>query len=221
MLTPDRLHAVVSRLFSNDVDHHAPRKAFTIRPLELEANRVRLPIGIVDDEAVGGFLDCVERSEGRFIFGRTPFAITSPPTLLDLQTWDRLADEADSVSTVELEFLSPTFFRRGDSDHLLPSPSVVFGHLRSRWRDVFGVAPHCELDDRSISVQRIDVRSAPVTVRRKPRLGLVGTVRYDLRALTEPERAAIDAFARLAPFAGCGSATTFGCGATAYRSSNV
>ena len=131
---------------------------------------------------------------------------------------DQNADSASAVDRIDLRFLTPTFFRRGDQHHLRPAPSVVFGHLRRRWRDVYGVAPPCELDDRIIDVVRLEVRSATVTARRRRYQGVVGAVSYDLLALEPHERAALDACAQAAPFAGCDAATTFVCGATDYQS---
>lgn len=217
-LTPDRLHAVASSLFSFDVDHHAPRKSFTIRPVQSSSGKVRLTVGIVDDTSIDGFLDAVSAHGDQWRFGPEYFSLSGPATLLDFQSWDDLANAAEPAREIEFHFLSPTFFRRGNAVHLLPSASVAFGHLRRRWFDVFGNAPACELDDKLIHVTRADLHTRDVVIRRRPRVGITGRVTYDLANLSEHERAAMEAFARLAPFAGIGSSTAFGCGAADWSS---
>lgn len=214
VVTPDRIHAVISGVFTFDGEHHAPRKSFSIRPLEPRTGGIRITIGIVDDAAVEGFLEVMAARSRTWRFGDEQFESNGIPTLLTYEDWESISGAAEPSIGLEMHFLTPTFFRRGNVGHVLPSPSVVFGHLRRRWSEVYGRAPYCDLDDRAINVSHIDVQTRTMTLRRRPRAGLVGRVRYDLSGLSEPEQAAMQAFARLAPFVGVGSSTTFGCGAT-------
>ncbi|HEU0087525.1 MAG TPA: CRISPR-associated endoribonuclease Cas6 [Pseudonocardiaceae bacterium] len=117
-----------------------------------------------------------------------------------------------------LEFISPVTFRRGNRFLPWPSPSAVFGSLRSSWRS-FGapVVGDLELDlqfDPLVVTALCGAsRTERVTVHKQESVlvgGFVGTVRYTLDGAADPQ--VIDTLVRLAPFSGVGAYTTRGFG---------
>jgi CRISPR-associated endoribonuclease Cas6 len=211
---PDYLHAVASSVVDPPGAHHAQVKPFTVRPLEaLGGNRYRFAVGLLDDTETPNIVERLDALSPTVRFGSSFYERVGAATLVRSEPWASMVDEARPVERVGLAFRSPTFFRRGSVSHVMPVASVVFGHLRRRWREHAGVAPECVLEDREIQVTRIDLRTVSFTLRSRPAVGVIGEVEYDVSDLEDAERAAIDAFARLAAYAGCGAATTYGCGA--------
>jgi len=211
---PEYLHAVASSFVDGPGGHHAARKAFTVRPLEtLGSGRYRFAIGLLDDVRTPEIIARTDDAGPTIRFGSSIYERVGSTTLVSSAPWSAMAATAQPIDRVRFAFLSPTFFRRGDVSHVLPAPSVVFGHLRRRWRDHVGLAPECVVDDREIHTTTIDLQTVSFTLRSRPAVGVIGEVEYDVGDLDEVERAAIDAFARLAPYAGCGASTTYGCGA--------
>lgn len=213
-LTPERLHAIMCTLVDTDESHRSSMKAFSVRPPEPRiGDIVSIRLGLLDDDLINLLGERLQARRGRVAIGPAEGAVTNS-RLHTMMSWEELADRAEPIDRVDLRFLSPTFFRRGNTAHLLPQPSIVFGSWRARWREIHGRVPECKFDDASMHVRRLDVRTQIAELRGEQRAGIVGDVSIDISALPSAERAAIDAFASLAPFAGCGAYTTSTFGAT-------
>lgn len=209
--SPEQLHAVACTLLDEDHDHRSSFKAFSVQGSRATDGGWQLELGLVDDSLLRRLEQRLHQHRGAIRFGRDALSVRHVSVQCQ-DDWDALADAADSRASIGLRFITPTHFRRGSKSNLLPLPSAVFGHWRQRWSQVAGVAPHCPFDDRGIHVTRLEVRTEHASYRGRPTHGIVGRVTYDLRDLPPEHRAALDALAQLAPYAGCGSRTTAGFG---------
>jgi CRISPR-associated endoribonuclease Cas6 len=191
------VHRTLSRWL--DTDHHAQRK-----PWSWVADGSDLRIGLLDDQLTDRLL--------------TGAAATSAPLeQLAAVKWSELRD-GPAGDDWSVAFLSPVTFRRGNRFLPWPSPSAVFGSLRTTWRH-FG-APEVgdlELDLKldPLVVTAIDgaSRTERVIMHRQDSVlvgGFLGTVRYALDGAADPQTVA--ALVRLAPFSGIGAYTTRGFG---------
>lgn len=211
--SPEQLHAVACTLLDRDDQHRSSFKPFTLCASHAMTGGWAIELGLLDDGLASRLDQRLHEQRGIIRFGRDELPVRQA-TITQQSTWDELADRADSHRHITLRFVTPTFFRRGANVNLLPVASAVFGHWRQRWTHLTGAAPHCPFDDRQIHVINLDVTTQRITYRRQHLTGLVGTVTYDLGDLPPEQRAAMDALAKLAPYAGCGSRTTAGFGVT-------
>lgn len=211
---PEQLHATACSLFElADSDaHRAETKGFSVRYGRLRGRSIDLEFGILDDDLLANVEYALSARGDRLQVGRR-IGIVRSADIVEAVGWEDLVDEADVASLIVVHFETPTYFRRGHNFHLSPHPSVVFGHWRRRWELFHGSAPHCAFDDREINVVDIDLTSHEISYRRERLRGFTGSVTYDVRNLSDDERAAMCAFALLGPYAGCGSRTTAGFGA--------
>ncbi len=102
-----------------------------------------------------------------------------------------------------------------------PSPHPIFAELARRWDTLSGpplpVGSHALsslLEDGSVVVADHRLHSVPVLLDGRAQLGLLGWVCYECRTQVPAARAALAALSRFAFFAGVGSATSLGMGAT-------
>ncbi len=191
------MHRTLSRWL--DTDHHAQRK-----PWSWVADAPDLLIGLLDD-----------RLADRLVHGAD--AAGTPVRQVAAASWSQLRSGRARDGWC-LEFASPVTFRRGNRFLPWPSPSAVFGSLRSAWRS-FGAPAvgDLELDLRLDPLVVTAVcgasRTERVTVHKQESVlvgGFVGTVRYTLDG--PADRQVVDTLARLAPFSGVGAYTTRGFG---------
>lgn len=200
-----------------DTDHHAQRK-----PWSWVADASDLVIGLLDDRLADRLVPAADAagipvrrvataswSELRNGTGlRTGTAPPNGSEPRNGRAWDGWC----------LRFVSPVTFRRGNLFLPWPSPSTVFGSLRSTWRS-FGAPAvgdlelDLHLDPLVVTAISGASRTERVTVHKHESVlvgGFVGTVRYALEGAVD--RHAVDALVRLAPFSGVGAYTTRGFG---------
>ncbi|MFM8517082.1 MAG: CRISPR system precrRNA processing endoribonuclease RAMP protein Cas6 [Nevskiaceae bacterium] len=215
---PEQLHATACSLFeTNDPDEHrAETKGFSVRFGRPRGRILDIEFGILDDGLLTNAEECLRLQRDRLRVGRRTGDVRHAE-VLEIATWEDLADDADHVEEITIDFETPTFFRRGRAYHLFPSPSVVFGHWRRRWEVFHSVAPQCEFDDRQVNVVAIDLRTHDLSYRGERLGGFTGSVTYDVSGLPDSDRAAMCAFALIGPYAGCGSRTTAGFGAVSVE----
>lgn len=211
--SPEQLHAVACSLLDSDDDHHAATKPFSVQHSHATATGWRLDLGLLQDGLLSRLDRSLHRTSGIIRFGRDALRVHDV-LITRHATWEELADRANSHETITVRFTSPTFFRRQDHHSVLPTPSVVFGHWRHRWHRWAGIAPHCPFDNRQIHISHLDMKTKHLTYLAQPISGVIGEIAYDISDLPPEHRAAMDALAQLAPYAGCGSRTTAGFGIT-------
>lgn len=148
------------------------------------------------------------------------------------QPWANFCDYAqlhtqasESDRKLTLQFFTPTAFRQGKYDALLPTPERVFGSLLRRW-NAYSDLPFSEEILTFVGEGRYDIRSEKVT---DPRgqfqhtgakvspcnqfVGSVGKVTYQLRGKVEPDTIKqLNTLADYALYAGVGRKTPMGMG---------
>jgi CRISPR-associated endoribonuclease Cas6 len=133
---------------------------------------------------------------------------TSYPTLLQ---------KASEEHRITLQFVSPTSFRAGDVQDLLPRPEQVFGSLFRAWQAfspvVLPLTP-AETQTR-LRVSEYELRTELIHFARYKVIGFKGQVTFSApRDADMATRQAINALADFAFFAGVGYKTTMGLGQT-------
>jgi CRISPR-associated endoribonuclease Cas6 len=193
-----------------DADHHAQRKPWSWTVAAPSPGRAAAPpraeilVSLLDDQLAD-----------RLVIGAE--AAHRPVRQVAAASWAELRDGRARDGWC-LEFISPVTFRRGNRFLPWPSPSTVFGSLRSTWRS-FGapVVGDLELDlclD-PLVVTAVSGASCTerVTVHRQESVlvgGFLGTIRYAVDGAVDPQ--VVDTLVRLAPFSGIGAYTTRGFG---------
>jgi CRISPR-associated endoribonuclease Cas6 len=128
--------------------------------------------------------------------------------------WEDLLAETRPVSGIDFHLESPTVFRSGAQISVMPTPGLVFGHLRAVWQQwaPAELQPFIDLSTVVVHVDHLDGRTEEVVARGRAWRGFVGTVGFDLSQAAPRDRQVLSALAALAPFAGIGANTTIGMG---------
>jgi hypothetical protein len=217
---PEHLRAFAADLFErgHEGDHHRLAKPYSVKRFaELESGRFELDFGVVDDRwlarAAGGRVHSVFLGPLR--------GVLSDMVLVRRIGWSDLLVDAD-VRRIRIAVSSPVVFRSsGNGQHDSPTPKLVFGYLRRRWR-LFDPATVPDVGfggiEWSIALPgRFETVSGPgrfVDGRRRARLfrAYVGPMEIDIGSATSDERCALASLARLVEFTGIGAFTTAGFG---------
>ncbi|WP_250292635.1 CRISPR system precrRNA processing endoribonuclease RAMP protein Cas6 [Frankia sp. CiP1_Cm_nod1] len=210
-----------------------PPRPFAITPLLDEhqrapgrsSARVRFEVGILLDEITSSMLAAL-RNRDRWRFGFTDY-VTEAVELAGGEPYPDLLAAAPPATSWAFGLVTPVSFATGRDDgvrrqRILPDPERVFGTLAYRWRAwARDLAPlpsdidatingHLELVETTLSSAEYVVKiGAP------KRRGCVGFVRYQLAAPADVPprtRAALNALARFACYAGIGDRTPSGMG---------
>jgi CRISPR-associated endoribonuclease Cas6 len=135
--------------------------------------------------------------------------------LVQATTYPMLLQRAATTPRLTVRFLSPTSFRAGNAQDVLPRPERVFGSLYAAWQ-AFAPAP---LDDTLVEVfptlriSAYDLRTELVHFGRYKVIGFKGQVTYTCPGETDAQtRRALNALADFAFYAGVGYKTTMGLG---------
>jgi CRISPR-associated endoribonuclease Cas6 len=210
-VTAEHAHAVLCSWIDHD-QHSAPRKPFTLRRVSTGEDGVNLQLSTVTLEALIDLqLALVDDPPVRF--GRSRLRVGSAMLTRNVR-WEELLDEARPVSGIDLHLESPTVFRSRSQISVMPTPGLVFGHLRAVWQHwaPADLQPCIDLSTVHIHVDRLAGRTDEVVARGRTWRGFVGTVGFDLSQATPRDRQVLSALALLAPFAGVGANTTVGMG---------
>ena len=126
---------------------------------------------------------------------------------------------SDTECQIHLRFLTPTSFRTGDVDMLLPVPRLMFRSYQKRFEEFAGVTvPEEFLEgvERYIGVWRINrLKTAIIKTKQVSLAGFTGDVVFQIAATAPPELVRIvNLLADYAFFCGTGRKTTVGMGQT-------
>ena len=215
-VTLEQVHGAISSWFDNTPGEHAAAiKPYSVSPLSGASPQLGIEVSVLTPEAVtrlrqsaiaGGQI----RLGGQI--GRLGTAIQRAE-----QSWDALSVPTGAHSW-ELEFLTPTTFRRRDRSSPWPAPAAVLRGLSESW-GAWSQLPRRDLthqDADSVWVSDMAGQSHPMTLAGTRISGFVGRVRYQC---DDPTLAVVvDPLFRLAPFCGVGSAKAKGLGVTRLRS---
>jgi len=123
----------------------------------------------------------------------------------------RLLSEAEPISPLHVEFVTPTAFRAGDIDLPLPVPRLIIGSWMRAWNALADVRIPAEFEEqlsRSAALVDFDIRPAPAG-------GFTGRIELKISGpCDEPARRALDALAGFAFYCGTGRKTAMGMGLT-------
>lgn len=212
------LHAAVSTWFDArpsttdpDADAHNDRvKDWSLSAPRREGNLRVVEVGTLTQSA-RVTLQAHATPGARLRLGSATFHLADEPSqVFELTSWDSL-QQASTVTTWKVDFLTPTTFTRGSDSSPLPSPERLIRSLARCW-DAWG--PGIEILDatrsaRGILVLDVEGRTVHLTVGHRHLAGFVGTITYRV----PPESTALlSPLFALAPYAGIGAATVKGLG---------
>jgi len=169
----------------------------------------------------------LERAEPSFRLGATEFTVTdvqvspdAPTPFSRFTSYAELMREASQRQRrIVLRFLTPTAFRIGDADMLLPIPRLVFQSYKKRFEEFAQAefAPDFDaLIERFVSVAALSrLQTETIRAKRVPFSGFTGQVTFELLTAAPPEFVwQINLLADFAFFCGTGRKTAVGMGQT-------
>ena len=133
------------------------------------------------------------------------------------QTDEGALRESPPCGGADVTFLSPTGFKSGAVQNILPSPELWFRSLAARWKTACGENPLENLGQenpiKNTFVADYSLRSAAVVLKENLVFrGCVGRVRYDWKNESTAVRKALACLTAFAFFCGVGYKTTQGMG---------
>ncbi len=242
-LTPDRLHGLFFSLVGDTLAPilHEPRrvKPFTLSfyisssrkrrsifsEREGEAERLHMNVSFLEDALFPRFLySYMLGAKREFHIGGHRLRALRRPNITDkyLKSYSTLYEEAQTLRRVMLEFTTPTVFRRGSRDLLLPEPKLIFKGLIRKWQAYSDLK--IDIDLREYIEDKVFISGVWIGSRRVEFSsgGWVGgfTGRVILGFDSEEERVLkwLNTLARFAEFAGVGRKTTMGFGQVRFHS---
>ncbi len=117
--------------------------------------------------------------------------------------------------SVSFRFLTPTTFRRGDKNRIVPDPELVFGSLLDRWNAYAPEKLPAELKQRfasEIIISKISIKSGLYELKHQSLLGFTGLCAYTVTSNDVELLAIIQKLSWFAIFCGVGQKTTMGMG---------
>ena len=128
-------------------------------------------------------------------------------------TYRQLYERASDTQTqINFQFFTPTAFRKGSFDHLLPDRDSVFSSLLSRWN------AHSNIDFTKDSIEHIfpskfDLHTEILSNYQSSFIGCIGEIQYRILGKPSPELIKqLNTLADFALFSGIGRKTTMGMG---------
>jgi CRISPR-associated endoribonuclease Cas6 len=140
--------------------------------------------------------------------------------LVQSASYPALLHNASDNARVTLQFSSPTSFRAGDAQEIMPKPERVFGSLFNTWQSFSPVpfAPELAGELALMQVSEYELRTELVHFSRYKVIGFKGHVTYTCpRSMHVSVRRAVNTLADFAVFAGVGYKTTMGLGQVTRR----
>lgn len=131
-----------------------------------------------------------------------------------ISTYPRLF-QGEAPPSVELQFASPTFFRRKGLAYPLPEPRLVFESLSLRWNAFAPAQVPAEMQEawERLSISFLQGRTFALAPNDDERgIGFVGRVVYYLPKASPTEAQWLQALSRFAFYAGVGAKTSLGFG---------
>lgn len=131
-------------------------------------------------------------------------------------SFEKLVAEGRPESKLRLAFHSPTAFRSGGRNVVVPLPGLVFGSLLARWNE-FAPTPLPEtlrqVAEAGVLVARYRLETRMLDFGRHREVGFEGECEYEVTQEVPPEAAAqLSTLAAFAYYAGVGAKTSMGMG---------
>lgn len=136
-------------------------------------------------------------------------------------TAEQLKARASRQREINIEFLSPTSFRRKGRQYLFPEPRLVFGSWLRRWNTLGAPPVDEDFLDRiaeDVFVARYELATALIPFDKYKIAGFRGSITYEAsKSFTDDELRTLNTLADFSFFSGTGYKTTMGLGETRRR----
>lgn len=195
-------------------------KPLSASPLERNGDDYRFSIGALTRECLGALVGALGEAaeQERLALAGAEAHVTNVEVIST--TYEKLHDRASQGNHVNLDFLSPTLFRRSGQSLVLPLPELVFASLLRTWNafSPLQLPPYETVDLQTLMIAQHRLHTRMTDFGSYRLVGFLGEVRYliprDTPALF---RHAINCLADYAFFAGVGYRTTMGMGVCRRR----
>ena len=138
-----------------------------------------------------------------------------------LSNYAGIIEEASNSKMKEdaifVQFYSPTTFRQGKTNYILPEPSLVFGSWLNKWNAFCEIPLPAEIKSEvkeKVVVAEFRLRSAYYNLDDHQLMGFQGRCKYDLTNAEEQLKIYLHALSSYSFYAGTGQKTTMGMGMT-------
>lgn len=215
-VTLEQVHGAISSWFDRTPAEHASAiKPYSLSPLAGEPSHMGIEVSVLTLEALARLRQSTVAG-GQIRLGGQVGRL-GPAVRLVEQSWADL-NAPTGARSWELQFMTPTTFRRRDRSSPWPAPAAVLRGLSQSWGAWSQLPPRdlTHQDADSVWVSDIAGQSHPMTLAGTRISGFVGRVRYQCDDVGVA--ATVDPLFRLAPFSGIGSAKAKGLGVTRLRS---
>lgn len=226
-LTPDRVHALFFSVLGKNLaeELHRPSR---IKPFSLwflpffreerNLDRVFIEVSFLKEDLFPRFLSSFMMEEGDLRLGETTLKRIKRPRIDEsmVVSYRRIYEEAPEDPTIVMDFITPTTFKKGESDYPLPDPKLVFKSLIRKWSAFSDL--RIDTDLREVVESRIQVSGAWIRTRKVclsklgKVVGFTGRVVFFVDSEERNVLKWINALARFGEFAGVGRKTTMGFG---------
>lgn len=210
-------HGMACQWLDSDATHRDQVKSWSVSWPERRAGGFDLEVRTFGCGAANRLL-ARARAGASVRLGQQFGAVARDPVATVATPWSEFA-RSTSTSAWDIEFVSPTTFRRGNVFHPLPTPRTILTGLRMSWSALSPLPLDGELgiDDvwvsdiagRSIVIPAPQRTGAERTSTRLTISGFVGNIRL---IAPEPSSTAVGQLLRWAEFTGVGAWTTKGLG---------
>ncbi len=236
-LTPDRIHGLFFSILDNSIANqlHKPSryKPFTLCCIdffkkEKLLNKFSMEITFLNDELFSKTTTAVIlKSHQRpfFLNGKELKLLrTFKVTDGDVASYEKLYEEStENLKNITLNFLTPTSFKKGKYDFLLPIPEMIFKSLIMKWNNFSTfkvnltemldfIKRHIYIVGYSLNTVKIEMSSLKKITGFKGKLFLMNTYHNNDKKFVKY----IDMLLQFSNFAGVGRKATMGFGKTAY-----
>jgi len=191
-------------------------KPLSVSPLSVADGSVRFSCGTLDTGSTAGIAAALEAAQtGDMALGIAGSAarVESVETLCS--SYADLHDRASQARSIDLQFTTPTLFRRSGTSIVLPQPELLFQSLLRTWNafSPMQFPPHDQAEFATIMISGHRIHTRMSDFGSYKLLGFLGSVKYLLPDEMHPLlRRTINCLADYAFFAGVGYKTTMGMG---------
>ncbi len=234
-LKPTQLHGVFFSLLEEDLGnemHKGRIKPFALRFQSLmnkreDLDRFFLEVSLLRDDLFPRFLSSLMLHKAQPYLGDLSIKYLKKPFIKekDVMSYESIYEIAEPNNTLVMDFLTPTTFKRGDFDHPLPDPRLIFKGLIRKWQwfsDFKIDIDLRDLVDNRIHLSGAWIRTRKVELSEKAKItGFRGRVVLFIDSGKERELKWINALAKFGEFAGVGRKTTMGFGTVRMQDPEV
>jgi len=185
---------------------------------EREVSKFTVELNLLDISLFRHFLNdvLIEKRGSELNVEGIPVSLVNVKPL-NVVTYSSLLESASSGQDFVIDFLTPTSFKRGRFDYILPEPELIFKSLLRKWNAFSPEKADWEVLDfvkRHVSVSGLWVNSCKTEISEKAKiLGFRGRVYLYADRLCE-ETKLLKALLKFSEFSGVGRKSTMGFGKT-------